>query len=100
MKRRFRGAPKEYERYWQQILREGLKSGEFRADLDIEVVSYGLLGMVNWLDRWYEPRGRVGVREIAGQFSAMALAGLVAAERSGGGLITGAVRKRKATWPP
>jgi AcrR family transcriptional regulator len=34
MKRRFRGAPKEYERYWQQILREGVKSGEFRPDLE------------------------------------------------------------------
>jgi AcrR family transcriptional regulator len=76
MKRRFRGAPKEYERYWQQILREGMKSGEFRADLDVEVVSYGLLGMVNWLYKWYDPRGRLGVREIAAQFSAMALGGL------------------------
>jgi AcrR family transcriptional regulator len=84
MKRRFRGlSPKEYERHWQQILREGVKSGEFRADLDVHVVSYGVLGMLNWLYKWYDPRGRLSVREIAEQFSTMALAGLAAAERRG-----------------
>jgi hypothetical protein len=44
MKRRFREqfklSPKQYERCWQQILREGVKSGEFRPDLDVQVVSY------------------------------------------------------------
>jgi TetR/AcrR family transcriptional regulator, cholesterol catabolism regulator len=97
MKRRFRGAPKEYERYWQQILREGVKSGEFRVDLDVQVVSYGLLGMVNWLYKWYDPRGRLSVREIAAQLSTTALAGLVAAERSGERVFKGPVRTRKAT---
>jgi len=82
MKRRFREqfklSPKQYERCWQQILREGVKSGEFRPDLDVPVVSYGLLGMLNWLYKWYDPRGRLGVREVAGQLSALALAGLAA----------------------
>jgi len=82
MKRRFRAqfklSPKQYERCWQQILREGVKSGEFRPDLDVPVVSYGLLGMLNWLYKWYDPRGRLGVREVAGQLSALALAGLAA----------------------
>jgi TetR/AcrR family transcriptional regulator, cholesterol catabolism regulator len=82
MKRRFREqfglSPKQYERCWQQILREGVKSGEFRADLDVQVVSYGLLGMLNWLYKWYDPRGRLGVREVAEQLSALALTGLVA----------------------
>src|SRR6266850_8380384 len=41
VKRRFREmigySPKEYERHWQQIIREGVESGEFRPDLDIQV---------------------------------------------------------------
>jgi AcrR family transcriptional regulator len=82
MKRRFREqfklSPKQYERCWQQILREGMKSGEFRPDLDVQVVSYGLLGMLNWLHNWYDPRGRLGVREVADQFATLALAGLAA----------------------
>src|SRR5712692_686262 len=82
-KRRFRAttqlSPKQYERFWQQILREGMKTGEFRPDFDVKVVSYGLLGMLNWLYKWYDPRGRLGVREIADQFSTLALAGLACA---------------------
>src|SRR5262245_27296021 len=87
MKRRFREqfklSPKAYERCWQQILREGVKSGEFRPDLDVQVVSYGVLGMLNWLYKWYDPRGRLGVREVAEQFSTLALAGLTATPPNG-----------------
>jgi TetR/AcrR family transcriptional regulator, cholesterol catabolism regulator len=83
MKRRFRErfklSPKQYEQCWQQILREGVKAGTFRPDLDVQVVSYGLLGMLNWLYKWYDPRGRLGVREVADQLSTLALAGLAAA---------------------
>ena len=69
-------SPKQYEGYWQKILREGIKSGEFRPDLDVKVVSYGLLGMLNWAYKWYEPGGRLSVAEVAEQFSRLALAGL------------------------
>ena len=82
VKRRFREkigfSPKEYERCWQQILREGVENGEFRADLDIQVASYGLLGMLNWLYKWYDPNGRLSVQEVAEQFTSLALAGLTA----------------------
>jgi len=101
MKRRFRErfrlSPKQYERCWQQILREGIKSGEFRADLDVAVASYGVLGMLNWLHQWYEPRGRLGVREVADQLSALALAGVEArAPRKRPGLEPGAPRAQAA----
>jgi TetR/AcrR family transcriptional regulator, cholesterol catabolism regulator len=82
VKRRFREmigfSPKEYERHWQQILREGIKKGEFRPDLDIEVTSYGLLGMLNWLYKWYDPQGRLRIQEVADQFTLLALAGVAA----------------------
>jgi TetR/AcrR family transcriptional regulator, cholesterol catabolism regulator len=84
VKRRFREmigySPKEYERHWQQILREGIKNGEFRADLDIPVTSYGLLGMLNWAYKWYDPQGRMSIGEVAEQFTALALAGVAAAK--------------------
>jgi len=72
-------SPKQYEGYWQRILREGVKSGEFRPDLDVKVVSYGLLGMLNWAYKWYDPGGRLGFREVAEQFSKLALAGVAIA---------------------
>jgi AcrR family transcriptional regulator len=80
VKRRFREmigfSPKDYERCWQQILREGIDNGEFRADLDIQVASYGLLGMLNWLYKWYDPQGRLSVHQVAEQFITLALVGL------------------------
>jgi AcrR family transcriptional regulator len=82
VKRRFREqigfSPKAYERLWQQILEEGVASGEFRRELDIRVASYGLLGMLNWSYKWYNPGGRLPVGEVAGEFTALALAGLAA----------------------
>ncbi len=83
VKRRFREmigySPKDYERHWQQILREGIENGEFRSDLDIQVTSYGLLGMLNWAYKWYDPQGRLSIGEVAEQFTALALAGVAAA---------------------
>jgi TetR/AcrR family transcriptional regulator, cholesterol catabolism regulator len=99
VKRRFREmigySPKEYERHWQQILREGIESGEFRPDLDIQVTSYGLLGMLNWLYKWYDPQGRLSVQQVAAQFTALALAG-IAADRP----RAGRTRRRAAAAAP
>jgi TetR/AcrR family transcriptional regulator, cholesterol catabolism regulator len=82
VKRRFREmigfSPKEYERCWQQILREGIENGEFRPDLDIQVTSYGMLGMLNWSYKWYDPQGRLSVREVAEEVTTLALAGVAA----------------------
>ena len=55
-----------------------MASGEFRRDLDIRVASYGLLGMLNWSYKWYNPQGRLRVGEVADEFTALALAGLSA----------------------
>jgi hypothetical protein len=71
-------SPKDYEQCWQQILRDGVKRGEFRADLDIQVTSYGLLGMLNWLYKWYDPQGRLSIQQVAEQLTSLALAGIVA----------------------
>jgi AcrR family transcriptional regulator len=82
VRRRFRASaglgPREYERLWGDIVQGGMKAGELRIDLDPTVVVYGLLGMLNWLYKWYDPNGRLGPREIAAQFSALALSGLSA----------------------
>jgi AcrR family transcriptional regulator len=80
VRHRFRDAdrlgPREYERLWVDIVRDGMKAGDLRADLDPTVAVYAMLGMLNWLYKWYDPNGRLGPREIAAQFSALALSGL------------------------
>ncbi len=43
--------------------------------LDSKVVAFAILGMCNWLGRWYQPRGRLGPDEIADVFWRMFVCG-------------------------
>ncbi len=67
---------KRYEEYWQQILCQGIESGEFPPDLDVKVASFALLGMCNWMHRWYRQEGRLSIDQIIQQFSRLVLDGL------------------------
>jgi len=58
------------------IIQEGIASGVFREDLDPRLVMLGILGMHNWIHRWYLPGGRNTLTEIGDAFAAMVLAGL------------------------
>jgi AcrR family transcriptional regulator len=71
-------SPKHYERLWHRILREGMKAGELRDDLDVKMVTYALLGAMNWMYKWYERNGRLSIQEVAKTFAATFLDGLVA----------------------
>ena len=55
-----------------------MENGEFRSDFDIQITSYGLLGMLNWSCEWYDPQGRLSIQEVAEEFTALALASLAA----------------------
>lgn len=66
-----------YERLFQKILSEGVRSGDFRP-MDTKIVSFGILGMCNWLYTWYKPQGRLGPREIGEIFAGMVFDGVVA----------------------
>jgi AcrR family transcriptional regulator len=67
---------KRYEEFWQQILSQGVKTGEFPPDLDVKVTAFAIIGMCNWMHRWYRRDGRLSIDEIIQQFSRLVLAGL------------------------
>jgi TetR/AcrR family transcriptional regulator, cholesterol catabolism regulator len=58
------------------IVEEGVASGVFRNDLDPRLVMLGILGMHNWIHRWYGPGGRNTLTEIGDAFAAMVFSGL------------------------
>lgn len=68
-----------YERLMQRIITEGMKAGELRP-MDSKLVTYALLGMTNWIYRWYNPSGRYGAEEIAAIFSDLVFNGLAERE--------------------
>lgn len=65
-----------YGRTLLTIVEQGVVSGVFRNDLDPRLVMLGILGMHNWIHRWYVPGGRNSLTEIGDAFTAMVLSGL------------------------
>lgn len=66
----------KYEGAWKQVLVQGEREGVFRP-YDA-IVLKGLLGMYFYSYLWLKPSGRVGPRQVAERFNAMALRALAA----------------------
>ena len=58
------------------IIRDGVRSGAFRDDLDPQLMMLATVGMMNWSHRWYEPDAPHGLGEIGRQFAELLLNGL------------------------
>ena len=67
---------RHFEATWEDVIAAAIRAGELRADLDVKLVSFGLIGMINWMYKWYRPGGRKTPREVARTFAALALEGL------------------------
>ena len=48
------------------------------CEVDENVASYALFGMMNWIYTWYDPAGAVSPQALAGQFTRLFLNGLTA----------------------
>jgi len=67
---------KQYQNLFRQILQAGIDAGEFSADIDTQIVMRAILGMCNYTWSWYDPDGRIPVRELARMFTQMVLKGI------------------------
>jgi AcrR family transcriptional regulator len=54
------------------IIERGIKSGEFRSDLDITLTRRAILGMCNWAYQWYNPKGPQTIEDISEYFADLA----------------------------
>lgn len=73
-----------YGRLWTDLVRGGQDSGEFNADVDPKITAYGLLGMCNWVSRWYDPDKSMTIAQITKTFSILAATGVQAGRSSVG----------------
>ena len=60
----------EYEKGFEKIIVEMETKGYFNG-LDPKIVTFGILGMLNWVIRWYEKRGPLTIKEISNTFYRM-----------------------------
>lgn len=68
---------KRYERLWRALITEGQISGEFERIGDARMIAFGILGMCNWLARWYDPRKQVAIDEIIETYFKLVSLGVV-----------------------
>lgn len=67
----------EFRELWHSVLARGVADGEFRADLNIELV-YRFLRDTVWVAvRWYRPGGALSIDDIATQYLAVVLDGIL-----------------------
>ena len=59
----------------RKVLDEGIRTGAF-AQADAKLLSFAILGAVNWIPRWYNPDGPASSQEIADRFADYLIAGL------------------------
>jgi AcrR family transcriptional regulator len=64
----------EYERYWRQIIQEGVEEGLFHAE-DPSLSAKVALGVASWTVMWLNPQGRLSAEEIADQSADILLNG-------------------------
>jgi AcrR family transcriptional regulator len=69
-----------YDKAVEAMVAEGIRRGVFR-DIPPRLVVFGLLGMLNWLYKWYNPRGGWSAEEISAAFLSLVEGGLVRARR-------------------
>lgn len=67
---------KTYQNLFKEILEAGIETGEFRSDIDVQIVMRAILGMCNYTWTWYDPDGRVSIRELARMFTEIVLRGV------------------------
>ena len=63
---------------WTTLVRQGTKNGEFRADVDPNIVYRTIMGSITSAGRWYEAGGKLTTDELAQQTADIFLRGVAA----------------------
>jgi len=74
-----------YTKLARKILQEVQESTQNKQLVDLTVATYALFGMINWIYNWYDPQGKLKVRDLAQHLTQLFLGGFSA------GLVAGPV---------
>lgn len=67
-----------YEAQFRRVLADGATDGEFRPDVEPAVTGILLLSVLNSVDRWYRPDGRLDRTALVEEILSFALDGIAA----------------------
>lgn len=74
----FRQMDGQYMAAVEALLAEGVASGEFSLPGEPRMVARATVGMLDWMQHWFTPRGEEADLELADELFALALGGLIA----------------------
>ncbi len=66
----------DYSAMWTRLITEGQEAGEFRPGPKPKLIAYAILGMCNWLSRWFDPSKDISIEEIIETYFGFAFEGL------------------------
>jgi TetR/AcrR family transcriptional regulator, cholesterol catabolism regulator len=66
----------DYEAHWVAIIEEGQNKGVFDPSLDPRLAHLGILGLCNWVARWYKPGKSLPVPDLIAMYNRMVLRSL------------------------
>jgi AcrR family transcriptional regulator len=84
---------REVEAIFESVMKEGLRSGEFRPDLDPRIATLSILSIVNGCGAWYA-REQASIERIGGEFIAFILRGIGAPRHAAKGAPKARVGRR------
>ena len=65
----------QFDHGMRRVIEDGVRTGVF-GRIDAKLLSFAILGAVNWIPRWYQPNGPASSQEIADQFADYLIGGL------------------------
>ena len=68
----------KYARLARKILREIQEQQPAASRVDLNVATYALFGMMNWIYNWYDPSGKLKVSQLVDQIAHLFVSGFVA----------------------
>lgn len=63
----------EFKNMIFHVIEEGQATGQFRRELPVEITGMAVLGMVNWIYKWYRRDGTYTIDQIAEVFTDLTL---------------------------
>jgi TetR/AcrR family transcriptional regulator, cholesterol catabolism regulator len=68
---------RSYEQRIRDIIDHGIKSGEFRSNIDPPLAVLTILGILNWVPEWFSPTGRDSAAAVSKGLAQIILAGVL-----------------------
>lgn len=74
---------REQRKMWVDVLQQGIDEGNFRPDIDVDLV-YRFIRDTTWVSvRWYQPGGGLTAEQVGAQYLSIVLGGIAATQPEG-----------------